>query len=201
MDVQYLNEKFPAKGSGLVRSDANVTGKYHLTDVIHYIEHTMGWSYSGNWKADMWVTMEVGFIWEDALTAAFANRMAVRLDEIELDGIVGSPDGIGDDPLPSVLAGTMALEEYKCTWKSSRKDVTDKRHWNWHVQTKSYCYMLSVNVVVMRILYLMGNYRGSGPQYVTVRIEYTDEELIENWAMIISHRDRMIAEHFNIVVK
>jgi hypothetical protein len=200
MEITLHEEVFPAKGSGLARSDPAVTGKYHLTDIIKYIEHTMGWQYSGNWQADRDVTMEVGFLWEDLLTLAFANRMGVRLDEVELDGIVGSPDGVGADILDPHV---MVLEEYKCTWRSSRRDLTDpgnhKDFWSWFVQTKGYCKMLDLNVVVFRILYLMGNYKGSGPQYVVYRIEYDNWELNENWEMLTSNRDQMVSENVSII--
>jgi len=46
----------------------------------------------------------------------------------------------------------------------------------------------------MRILYLMGNWKGSGPTYEVWHVFATSHDLEENWRMIMNHarlmRDR-----------
>jgi hypothetical protein len=37
----------------------------------------------------------------------------------------------------------------------------------------------------------MGNYAGSGPQRWTYRREFTDQELIQNWTMILTNKELM----------
>ena len=112
--------------------------------------------------------------------------MGVRLEEVELDGILASPDGIGEDPLGEV---PMVLEEYKFTWKSDKNLPTE--NWAWMTQTKSYCRMLDTSVVVMRIAYIMGDYRGSGTRNKAYRIQFTEEELWQNWEMVVKHAEEM----------
>jgi hypothetical protein len=134
----------------------------------------------------------VGFLWEEVLSREFAERYAVRIGEVEHDSIIGSPDGlsINDPKVPDNLVD----EEYKATWKSIRKPPED--NWYWMTQFKSYCYMLGVNTTVLRVLYINGDYKGSGPIPALFRIEYTSQELQENWDMVRNHRDEMLKKGY-----
>ena len=190
MRYTFTDTPYPPFGSGLERS----TDTIHLTDVIKYIQHTMGTGYKkGTWKADMYLTMDVGFMWEHALELAYADRMADRIGEVEYEGIVGSPDGFGwDKDIHNITGdrvwqgtGDLVLEEYKATWKSCNKPPTD--NWAYMTQIKSYLKMMNLTVCIMHIVYLMGNYRGSGPQYRICRIEFEQHEIDENWRVIKDH--------------
>jgi len=127
---------------------------------------------------------EVGFLFEEALEEALSKvlrgRAVIRVGEIELDNVVGSPDGVDFE--------NCILEEYKCTWKSSKK--TPDQIWKYMVQIKGYLRMLDMDTCKMRILYLMGDYRGSGPQYKEFLITFTQAEINTNWDMLISHAKR-----------
>ena len=191
MKCTPVDEKFVPAGSGQERSD---DGRPHLTSIIRHIRDKAGFGYGDGPGWDRDTTMEVGFLWEDVLDAAFKDRMAIRPGEVELDGVVGSPDGIGEDPEGVEHA---VLEELKCTWRSSRRSPTED--WSWMVQIKSYCKMIGTTVTIMRVLYLMGDYKGSGPQYKVFRIEFTQDELDQNWAMIVAnagaiHGDTVVEE-------
>jgi hypothetical protein len=195
MDVVEIKESlFVPKGSGVPRSSAHATGKLHLSDIARYIDYKMGYTKrsKGVEDWDMHLAAEVGFLWEDVLSRAFADRYAARIGEVETDGVIGSPDGLSpNDPRGRVI---LVNEEYKATWRSTRKTPSDI--WYWETQFKSYCYMLDVNVTVARVLYLMGDYKGSGPQYKVFRIEFTPFELRENWKMILEHRDEMVEKGY-----
>jgi len=197
-----IDEPFIPRGSGVPRTPSGGTkGKLHLTDVIHAIEHRLDRHYKGNGFEDRDLTMEVGFWWEEMLGMVHANRHAVRIGEVEKDDIIGSPDGKGPDtgvvktvdgkptlvvpPIP----GKVVLEEYKFTWKSSKNSPST--NWYWMTQCKSYCHMLGLDTVVMRICHIMGNYKGSGPLYRVARIAYTERELYENWRMITEYAEEM----------
>jgi len=190
MEIIDLNEEFVPAGSGVERSKASETGLIHLTDVIKFIDKKLEINDYSSVKWDMSVTAEVGFLWEqvleDAFGSAFGGRVGIRPGEIELDGIVGSPDGVNEDPLGRY---PIVDEEYKCTWKSTKNNILD--HWYYMTQFKSYCKMLGVCVTVVKIIYLMGDYRGSGPIYKAYRIEFTERELEENWSMIRNHAEEM----------
>lgn len=192
--IEIKDELFKSMGSGVGRTSAHSTGKIHLSDIAKYIEYKMGYMKrsKGVEDWDMELAAEVGFLWEDVLSRAFADRYAARVGEVELDGIVGSPDGLSpNDPLGQE---PLVNEEYKATWRSVRKTPTDI--WYWETQFKSYCHMLGVNVTVARVLYLMGDYKGSGPLYRVFRMEFTPFDLRENWKMILDHRDEMLEKGY-----
>lgn len=198
MDFSY-NDKinFPALGSGLVRAPG-----LHMTNVLRYImKKTDSIKTAEGW--DMRIAAEVGFIWEDLLSLIFATRMLEAQDcnrpgEIIQDSIICSPDGWGLDPgwsAPDLVIDPgqeLIIEEYKCTWRSINK--LPHEYWYWMAQCKGYCKVLNCQTVIMRILYLNGNYKGSGPLYREVRITFTQEEIDSNWDMILVNAEEMRKE-------
>lgn len=122
---------------------------------------------------------EKGYLWEVALSRAFGEKAAIRIGEVERDGIIGSPDGINYDD-----DGEMFVEEYKATTFSSNR--TPDSIWTWMMQVKGYCAMLGTVKAVMRVLYLCGNYHPLVPQYVAVEYTFTQTEIDENWACIVN---------------
>ena len=181
MELTELGEVFPILGSGLPRAPG-----LHLTDIIKYIQDTIN-PYTGKGFDDMQLTAEAGFWWEDMLSYIIGKRLGKRLNDVPCDGIYCNPDGIGYDPLDGT---TPALEEYKLTWKSTKKlPIEDPKYM---MQVKSYCHVLGTRVVVMYICYIMGNYKGSGPLSRSFRIEFTDQEIADNWAVILAHKDATI---------
>lgn len=159
--------------------------------LIKCIETQIGKTY-GKGFSDRAATMEVGFIWEDVLEHQFAQRMGNRPDEVVVDPIIASPDGIGLDPEDD---SRLVLEEYKCTWTSTNKDISGR--WAWLVQTKTYCHMLGLDTVVFYCLHLCGNYRDKRePTFLVYRIQYSERELAENWAMIVNNAGAVLAEKY-----
>jgi len=185
MDCQVIDAPFVPLDSGVPRS----TDTLHLTTVIKSIQEEMGWGYKGKGFEDIGLTMSIGFLWEDVLSHAFGERLGARIGEVEMDGIVGSPDGLGlDDPSfecdmwPTISPNSVVLEEYKCTWKSTKNSPhTD---WYYMTQVMSYARMLGVDTTIMHMAYLMGDYKGSGPKYRKARIVFSECELQQNWDMI-----------------
>lgn len=138
-------------------------------------------------SARRFMEFEKGLLWEDALSLAFGSRLASRPGELELDGIMGTPDGV------AVLAGILTVEEYKATTYSSSKTPAD--FWTWMAQCKAYCFMVGAPVAILRILHLRGDYRAAPwPAYRVWRIEYSDLELLDNWDMLLAERDMLLAE-------
>jgi len=158
----------------------------HLGDVIRSIQESLGIGYKGDGFNDMQLTAEIGLLWEGVLSKIMRDKYAVRPGQIIEDGIWMSPDGLGEDPLGEV---PIVLEEYKATWKSTKWPLTD--NFPYMTQVKSYCRAVGTNVAVMRVFYLMGDYKGSGPIYRVVRITFTDLELEQNWDMIVTHAKKM----------
>lgn len=181
MELSDLGEVFPILGSGLPRAEG-----LHLTDIIRYIQDQIN-PYKGDGFKDRYLTMEMGFIWEDLLSYVLGERIGKRLNDLECDGIYANPDGLGLDPLDGK---SPVVEEYKCTWRSINKLPTDNPRWM--MQIKSYCHILGVKVAVMHILHIMGDYKGGGPQSKSYRIEFDQKEIDDNWGVILAHKEATI---------
>jgi len=134
---------------------------------------------------DTMMQFEKGYLWEVALSRAFGEKAAHRIGEVELDGIIGSPDGViyeapGDEP-NWTLSNVVLLEEYKCTAISSNKSPTD--NWKWIMQVKGYCKMLGATKCIFRVLHV----RDFVPMYKPWELTFTQAELDENWQAILNH--------------
>jgi len=128
----------------------------------------------------------VGWAWEDAIRDALVSSGLHPLSsdryqpvgQLSLDGIYGSPDGFD--------TVDCCVEEFKATWRSSNRPL-DPDFWHWLVQIKAYCKMLTVNWARLRVFYVNGNYRESGPQIKQFRLEWSQLEIDDNWKMLRGH--------------
>jgi len=153
----------------------------HLSDAIHSLGEALFHSQAHSATVDDETRMqwEKGYLWEEALSLAFGEKAAIRPGEVELDGIIGSPDGINFDE-----DGVMYAEEYKCTAFSSNKPITDV--WKWMMQAKGYCKMLGVDKCVFRVFHIRGDYTNMVPVYKVWELTFTQAELDENWGSILA---------------
>ena len=105
-----------------------------------------------------------------------------------------SPDGVN----PDLCAG----EEYKATWKSCRHGLTDEygmplpQFIGWFIQMKGYAKWLMVRRYLLRVLFVNGDYvyypgAGLSPKFITWDIEFSEDEIEENWAMLINYAKGM----------
>lgn len=170
MNCIKLDEDFPF---ALVERS---TDKPHVGEIIHDMLIDLG-VYKRSSGADPY-QFEKGFMWERMLSLALPG-CAVRPGEIELDGIVMSPDGIGYDE--SIRESV--VEEYKCTAK--RADNCDPSdNIGWMMQTKAYCKGMGLTSVVFRILSIG---RPWEPIPLTYLITFTQDELDQNWNAIVAY--------------
>lgn len=157
----------------------------HLTDVIKSVMEESGISRTvsgAGWApTQLNLAAEVGFMWEEILSRAMKERLPVRLDEVMVDGIAMSPDGVEWDE----ESGSMVLSEYKAVWHSVRRSPAD--NFKWMSQIMGYCLGVGTRIVKMYILYLNGDWKGSGPIYKGFRIEFSEMEIRENWMMLTNH--------------
>lgn len=177
MEIVELSEPFPLT---LVERS---TDKPHVGEIIHDMLIDLGIQKRGA-DADPY-QFEKGFMWERLLSMALPN-IAMRPGEIELDGIILSPDGIGF----SEWTQETVVEEYKCTAKSSNNNPADNV--GWMMQIKAYCKGMGVSRAVMRILYLNGDYsRERSPIPKTFLLTFDQDELDANWSAIVAYaKDR-----------
>lgn len=153
--------------------------------------------------------VEIGILFESILEEALARKFStVRPGELVLPmsslcptcgcvltaDVYMSPDGVN----PALCAG----EEYKATFMSCRHGLIDEydqplaKFEHWFFQMKGYAKALDILEFLIRVLFVNGNYnrsgklkdgsddKDSGPTFKTYRIEFTEEEVEENWQML-----------------
>jgi hypothetical protein len=184
MNCTRLDEEFP-----FTRAIERSTG-VHLMDVVKDMAGELfntGSKYIDS--APDFLQFEKGYVWERVLSRAFGDEMASRPGEIVCDGIACSPDGVTVDP-----DGCLVVEEYKCTTMSSNK--SPEAIWTWKMQAMGYCHVVGTTVVVFRVFYLMGDYKGMKPVYVVWRLEFTENEIEDGWMSIVNHAKNKWPEVF-----
>jgi len=117
----------------------------------------------------------------------FPGRYLHQPGEYTVDYIHGNPDLI-DCEFP-------AVEEIKLTWASATHDILSDQYWHYWVQVKTYCYMVGLNTGRLHIVNITGGGEfGFGPAYRVWEWVFTDEELKQNWAMMVNNRDKVAEE-------
>jgi len=177
MEIIELSEPFP------LTVTERSTDKPHVGEIIHRMLIDLG--VEKRFDEPNPYQFEKGFVWERLLSMALPN-VAERPGEIEQDGIICSPDGIGY----SDWVQDTVVEEYKCTARSSSHNPGNNV--GWMMQIKAYCKAVGVTNVVMRILHLNGDYKTDrNPTPKTYLIQFTQGEIDTNWNAILNYaRDR-----------
>lgn len=195
--IQDITTHYTPFGSGLPRSHSHI----HLTRILRSLMRKLGLEKkAAGWEMN--VCADIGFLWEDALSRAYRDKRVVgwvpgdgivgdivRPEPVMVDGVWMSPDGIGPDPDGKVA---YADHEFKCTWRSSRNPPLSD--WYWDQQFRAYCYGMETTVTVLHVMYLMGDYRGSGPQHRVFRWEWLPGEREKTWGMVVREKAEMERE-------
>lgn len=162
-------------------------GVVHVSDIYKILMQRLQPKRFNNDKPMDMQRVQVGLLFESMLEEALARRFALhRPGEIVSDeGVYMSPDGVNI----TLVSG----EEYKATYMSSRAGITDAdgmpldKFYHWFVQMKAYAKWLGVTKFMLRVLFLCGDYtQPYGPQFKSWEIEFTDEEIEENWTMLMN---------------
>jgi len=167
------DDVFPAQGSGEDRSPG-----LHVSNIYSDIDRTL------NGSPEHWENAaEPGFLWEDVFSEAWSDKavkrgLIFRPEPFQVDGVWMSPDGVNLDG--------MRLEECKFTWKSSNREPVE--NWKWMTQMKAYCHGLGFTEANLRVFYCNGDYRQDRkPKYKGYRFTFAEDELLENWLMLLNH--------------
>lgn len=151
----------------------------HVSEIIKSIMQDLYGKDRDITEADR-IRMDHGFLFERALEMAWQDLLGKRPGEIVVDGIAGSPDGVLQ------VEGHTIVEEYKCTWQSCKKPIDENMRWL--MQMKCYCYMLETTYCNLHVLNINGDYKHPfAPQYAVYSIEYSMQELVENWNAMRNH--------------
>lgn len=199
----------------MVDSDGNRLGTgrasgRHISDTIKYLRKVRG-AKGGPEDEQEGLRMFAGFMWEAALEWAFRLLMSLRDGVLKqakcfLDGLHGSPDA-----LDVTDEAEYVLEEYKLTWRSMRwiEAIKPKKDWipasfeeafetnffDWSLQIPAYLQCLSkvlgrpVRRARLYVFFVMGDYSFQakrGPRIRVFELEYSDDELEQNWSVLQS---------------
>jgi hypothetical protein len=140
---------------------------------------------------------ELGMMWEVILESTFKRRRVDALDprkflrqmEIEHDGVFKTVDAVH---IPD-----WRILEYKLTFKSSDRASLDRIEtdmWGWFAQLKGNCLGWETRTASLFAFFVNGNYRPPVPQTKRFDIVFTEQELAENWHMLLTQRDVMRRE-------
>jgi hypothetical protein len=137
------------------------------------------------------VRMELGCVMEFAIAQRYVitrpEEQWIQVGELEKDGIYGTPD------LYSIIKER--VKECKLVWMSSKHGPDSEKLWKFLAQLKAYCEMMETRLGELDITYIIGDYGEGGDSVRNVyEIEFTRQELLENWMMIKSHGERMRKE-------
>ena len=166
----------------------------HLTDIIRDMAEAIGrgkgrsgdpiteeelnWYAAGGW---LWE-----HVWDMAHREAVVDGTLWSPGEVELDGIVGTPDRLRVDE-----DGGLVVVELKTRWASARKfDDLEKWYWQELSQIAGYAKMVGTVHSELHVFYVAGNWQPPIPTARCARIEWTERELEERWGGIVGHARR-----------
>lgn len=183
--------------------DDKAKGVHHVSRLLHTICEKM-WPHrfgKGNGERPSNLRILIGMLFESLLTAAFKSQISqdlngdarfMRLGEVKRKvkwkgrqlTVVGTPDALDTED--------WMIEEWKATWMSCRQPITDPKFWHYWVQVMAYCYMVGTTRARLRVLFVNGDYSHgdeSGPRLLGWEVEFTEQELKENWDMLLNHAE------------
>lgn len=191
------------KGSVPVHGDAARSTGLHVSDIIESLNEQVDPLPGELLDAYAKLGFVVERVFEAGITAACLSDRYIRLGELELDGIAGSPDMVD-------------LEEWKvidtkAKWCSSKwagipgspqqeiQDAVGSKFFKEIIQLKSYCHMITqctdraCNVGELWFCFVNGDYKEIAkgvrcpPHWMARRFTFTPNELKDNWAMLVAH--------------
>lgn len=171
----YLEERTPPRSPGIHVSDI-------IADIVRMVPSlAKTLDMEEETRNNMWA---LGLIWEDSIQKYTGWPQVQK----EVDGIVATCDQL----VPVTPKGP-CVDECKLTWKTSRGVLEGKPYhdirdsWRWMTQAKSYCHVWNVRVARFWVCHVNGNYAPPQPQLIRYDLEFSDQEIAENWFMMTQH--------------
>lgn len=169
---------------------------HHISWIVRELCIKLGHFTTSNMTPEQQTRMELGSVFEDAVVRALAARYEEHADEYvcpgeyELDGLIGTPDLLEIPDLKRSHITTVI--EIKLTWMSARWDPESIKFWRYWVQLMAYCKLVGTHHGQLHVCHINGDYRENRlPIYRVYGVEFTDAELSENWAMLVSNGEVM----------
>lgn len=190
-----LTELKPPDLTALTTQYTERTEGLHLSRITHDILCNIDPKrYTEREGGPNYMNFLMGLMYERALEMAWMDMERrtrpglIRPGELMLDGIIGTPDAY------DTYVGVP--EEYKCTKKSIRQPITDRKFMHYWWQLKAYAKMMGVTSGHLWVLFINGDY---SKDYDDPKASYTIKgwradwsqlEIDENWDFIVKHAVR-----------
>lgn len=180
------------RGSIPVSGDSTRSSGLHVSDIIASLNEQVDPLPPELLDAYAALGFVVEQIFEYGIAHACLNNRYIRIGELELDGIAGSPDIVDVEE--------WAVVDTKAKWCSSKhaadqESIESKfRKEIW--QLKAYCHMLTrctdreCHTAQLWMCFVNGDYREIAkgvrcpPHWIARRFTFTAAELVDNWAML-----------------
>ena len=116
--------------------------------------------------------------------------------ELHYDGVYMTHDGEDesviitlDESFKKIHSLTKRVHEVKATYKSTKTVGDLESQWMWLAQMKAYCIAVGTRFAVMHCWFLCGDYSYPiRPQRVVWEIEFTQDELDNNWTLLADYK-------------
>lgn len=173
----------------------------HLSQIIREIERDM---YGAEKRPEitpdqerrLQAQWEAGLVWEKAIGLAYAmhygesRKGLVYQKEFQVDGVYLTPDCLDHK--------NKVVEEYKWTKVSLNRfdrEGLEKVWPGYLMQMKAYCKAAGYSKALLVVLFVNGDYRwgtpGADPTPKRFEIEFTRQEVEENWLLILGKKREM----------
>lgn len=166
----------------------------HVSHIINRLAVRLGTWKENDDDTPSQIQFEMGNSVEDVVADSLARRYAKHHPDRYIHGLALERDGIhGNLDLLDTIDG--AVEDVKLTKKSLRHDIEGGKFWHNWVQIMAYCYMVGVNIGRLHVVFVNGNYKydrndpDAGWQYRVWEDRWTDKQLMDNWRMLLGHRE------------
>lgn len=127
----------------------------------------------------------IGLAWEKWFVHTLPHVVG-HPEELHVDGIYMTPDGESVDVVTTLRRGLRTVvHEFKTTYKSTNTVGDLRQEWMYLTQLKGYCKGMKTRFAKIYILFICGDYKYPiSPQFKVFEIEFTQEEIDENWSLM-----------------
>lgn len=133
--------------------------------------------------------MSIGLAWE-AWYIPHLQDVVDHPGEMACEGIFMTHDGESLDVVyrEGREDHLLAVHEIKATYKSTKTVGNLDTQWMWLAQIKAYCHGLGTRLAYLHVLFVNGDYSyPMTPKLKVWRLEFTDDEIAENWELLTSY--------------
>ena len=143
--------------------------------------------------------INIGLAWEQHYICDILSQYGVvdHPTELELDGVYLTHDAESVSVIITLgkAVAHLVCHEIKATYKSTKTVGDLTTQWMWLTQIKAYCKALKTTRAVLHILFLCGDYTYPiTPVREVWEIEFTQEEIDENWTLLTDYRDHRLLQ-------